>query len=239
MDLLSVVVPVYNSEKYIGRCVESILAQTYSNLEIILVDDGPSDLSGRVCDGYAEKNKNIIAIHQSNEGVTKARLEGARRSKGKYITFVDSDDWIEECFYERMLEDDENYELIISGIYRFYDEKTCRKELSLCSGIYYKDRILNEVIPCMMWDFHKNMWVLDPSLCTKIFRRQLLINELEKIIEVGSHYGDDSMTLYPMMFHIEKLKAVNEAFYYHWQRAKGKFPYYIEDELFLEKLHFV
>ena len=60
MDLLSVVVPVYNSEKYIGRCVESILAQTYSNLEIILVDDGPSDLSGRVCDGYAEKNKNII-----------------------------------------------------------------------------------------------------------------------------------------------------------------------------------
>jgi len=239
MDLLSVVVPVYNSEKYIERCVESILAQTYSNLEIILVDDGSSDLSGRICDGYAKKNKNIIAIHQSNEGITKARLEGARRSKGKYITFVDSDDWIEECFYERMLEDEENYDLIISGIYRFYDEKACRKELSLCSGIYYKDRILNEVIPCMMWDFHKNMWALDPSLCTKIFKRQLLINELEKIIEVGSYYGEDSMALYPMMFHIEKMKAVNEAFYYHRQRAKGKFPYYIEDELFLEKLHFV
>lgn len=239
LDLLSVVVPVYNSEKYIERCIESILAQTYSNLEIILVDDGSTDLSGKICNDYAEKNENILVIHQPNAGVTKARLTGARRSKGKYITFIDSDDWIEDCFYERMLEDNEDYDLVISGIYRFFDEKNCLKELSFRSGIYCKEEIMNEVITCMMWDFHKNMWALDPSLCTKIFKKQILIHELEKTIKVGSHYGDDSMVLYPMMFHIEKLKVVNEAFYYHRQRKKGEFPYYIKDKLFLEKLHLV
>lgn len=239
MELLSVIVPVYNSEKYLNKCVESILSQTYPRIELILVDDGSTDNSGFICDTYAQKYENVVSIHQMNGGITKARLNGVKCAKGKHITFVDSDDWIDTNFYSTMCEDGMEYDLIISGIYRYYDAKTCFKETNYCAGIYDKGRIAKEVIPNMLWDFNKNIWALDPSLCVKIFNKDKLLCELEKVQRVGSLYGEDSMVLFPMMFHVEKMKVVEDAFYYHRQRPKGEFPHYIKDEMFLEKLHSV
>ena len=96
--LLSVVVPVYNVEKYLDRCIKSIINQTYKNLEIILVDDGSVDTSGKICDKYAFKDKRINVIHKENEGLSEARNTGVKLSKGNYITFVDSDDILmKEC----------------------------------------------------------------------------------------------------------------------------------------------
>jgi len=99
-DLISVVVPVYNVEKYLRRCVDSILCQTYSNLEIILVDDGSPDNSGKICDDYKKKDKRIKVIHKENGGLSDARNVGIDACHGKYITFVDSDDWIERDYVE-------------------------------------------------------------------------------------------------------------------------------------------
>lgn len=99
MDKISVIVPVYNVEKYLSRCLDSILAQTYENIEIILVDDGSADNSGIICDEYAKKYDNIKVIHKENGGQSSARNEGLKAATGEYIGFVDSDDWIDKDMY--------------------------------------------------------------------------------------------------------------------------------------------
>lgn len=101
--LISVVVPVYNVEKTIVRCVESILNQTFTNWELILVDDGSIDHSGIICDEYALKDNRVLVFHKENGGVSSARNMGLDKAIGKYITFVDSDDWIEKEFLEKLL----------------------------------------------------------------------------------------------------------------------------------------
>ncbi len=100
--LVSVIVAVYNIEEYLPRCVDSILAQTYRNLEIILVDDGSKDQSGSICDSYAEKDRRIKVIHKKNGGLSDARNAGMNAATGEYIGFVDGDDWIEPDMYRAM-----------------------------------------------------------------------------------------------------------------------------------------
>jgi len=93
---ISIIIPVFNVEKYIGICLESVINQTFRNLEIILVNDGSTDGSGKICDEYAARDSRIRVIHQENKGVSAARNEGLRLSSGKYVGFVDGDDWIDD-----------------------------------------------------------------------------------------------------------------------------------------------
>jgi len=92
--LISIIIPVYNSEVYLARCLTSVLLQDYSQIEIVLVDDGSTDNSGRLCDEYAEKDHRVRVIHQHNQGASIARLNGLNNARGEYVTFVDSDDWV-------------------------------------------------------------------------------------------------------------------------------------------------
>lgn len=101
--LISVIVPVYNVEKYLPRCVDSILAQTYTKLEIILVDDGSPDRCGEICDEYAKKDPRVQVLHQKNSGVSAARNNGIDISNGEYISFIDSDDWIEKDYFQHYI----------------------------------------------------------------------------------------------------------------------------------------
>ena len=99
-ELISIVVPVYNVEKYLGKCLDSILGQTYRNLEIIVVDDGSTDHSGSICDEYGKKDPRVAVIHQDNQGVSAARTSGIGKARGQYVGFVDGDDWIAEGMYQ-------------------------------------------------------------------------------------------------------------------------------------------
>ena len=99
-DLISVIIPVYNVENYIEKCLESIIHQTYTNLQIILIDDGSNDNSGAICDKYKEMDSRIQVVHQFNKGVSNARNMGLSLVRGKYVTFCDADDWIEPDMYE-------------------------------------------------------------------------------------------------------------------------------------------
>ena len=101
-EKISVIVPVYNVENYIQYCLESLVNQTYKNLQIILVDDGSTDSSGYICDKYALKDKRIKVIHKSNGGLSSARNSGMQLADGNYIGFVDSDDFIMPTFYEEL-----------------------------------------------------------------------------------------------------------------------------------------
>ena len=101
--MISVIVPVYNVEKYLRRCVETIQKQTYADLEIILIDDGSTDDSGKICDDFSKGDRRIKVIHKKNEGLSAARNTGMENATGEYITFVDSDDYIDSKMYEKMI----------------------------------------------------------------------------------------------------------------------------------------
>ena len=124
-DLISVIVPVYKVEEYLNRCVDSIINQTYKNLEIILVDDGSPDNCGKICDDYAKHDKRIKVIHKKNGGLSDARNAGLDIAKGKYIGFVDSDDYISENMYEIL------YKELVKN----------KADISICKYIYFKNII--------------------------------------------------------------------------------------------------
>ena len=109
MDLISVVIPVYNVEKYISKTIESVLLQSYINFELILVDDGSLDNSGKICDRYSVKDKRVKVIHKQNGGVSSARNVGIELAAGKYIAFIDGDDFVSECYLETL------YNMLISN----------------------------------------------------------------------------------------------------------------------------
>ena len=121
-DLISVIVPVYNVEKYLDRCVESIVSQTYKNLEIILIDDGSPDNCPQMCDDWAKKDSRIKVIHKENGGVSSARNCGLDEAKGEYISFVDSDDVIHSQFYEIMAKNIGDADIIYCEYKNFTNE---------------------------------------------------------------------------------------------------------------------
>lgn len=127
-DLISVIVPVYNMERYLERCVNSIIQQTYKNLEIILVDDGSTDASPQMCDAYARKDSRIKVIHKTNGGLSDARNAGLAIAMGEYIGYVDSDDWIEPQMYQYMYEAcvQNNAQLAVCRYAKIYQDKTLK-----------------------------------------------------------------------------------------------------------------
>ena len=112
--MISIIVPIYKVEEYLPRCIESILNQTYQDFELILVDDGSPDLSGDICDAYAENDPRIKVIHQDNSGISDARNIGLSRARGEYISFIDSDDWVHPEFLQQLLYTIEKYDADIA-----------------------------------------------------------------------------------------------------------------------------
>lgn len=120
MNKVSIIVPIYNTQKYLPSCLDSIINQTYQNLEIILIDDGSTDGSGKIADDYAKKDKRIKIIHQKNQGQSAARNEGLKLATGDYISFVDADDEVKPDFIEKLLaplREDKNTALTVCGIH--------------------------------------------------------------------------------------------------------------------------
>lgn len=124
--LVSVVVPVYNASTYLVRCLDSLVSQTFKNIQVILVDDGSTDQSGQICDSYASNNSNFEVIHKKNGGLSSARNEGIKYCKGKYITFLDSDDWFSHNYIEICVLELEknNVELLLTPYIREYSKKS-------------------------------------------------------------------------------------------------------------------
>ena len=126
---ISVIVPIYNVEKYLDRCLKSIINQTYKNLEIILIDDGSPDNCGTICDEYAKKDNRIKVVHKDNGGLVKARNTGLDIATGEYISFIDPDDWIELNMYEEMIKiaDETNTDIVRCGYYRDNDKESMER----------------------------------------------------------------------------------------------------------------
>lgn len=129
MQKISIIIPVYNVEKYIKKCLDSVINQTYKNIEIIVIDDGSTDKSSSICDEYAKKDKRIRVIHQENKGLSGARNTGLKYITGDYITFIDSDDYVEkdyvEYLYNLIIEDD--YDISACNFVKIYEKNIDKK----------------------------------------------------------------------------------------------------------------
>ena len=171
-ECVSVVVPVYNVQEYLEKCVDSILAQTYENMEIILVDDGSKDASGRICDTYAGKDNRIRVIHKENGGSNSARLAGARAATSDYICFVDSDDWIEPAMIGEMMEaaEREQADIVASGMYVDEPVRPWVWRNGIQQGVY-KGKSLHRFYSKMIFSSEDTHGIILGMVC-KIYRTQ-------------------------------------------------------------------
>ena len=150
-SLIFVIVPIYNAESYLRQCIDSILKQTYEQLDILFVDDGSTDSSGKICDEYRALDPRVRVIHKRNEGLMKARKTGVNYAKGDYVTFVDADDWIEPNTYLSMLKNNKGCDVIACGIYRYYNPEDIKQELpGYKEGYYHRQSIHVQMLPDMM-----------------------------------------------------------------------------------------
>ena len=193
-ERVSIVVPVYNVQEYLKRCVDSILAQTYENMEIILVDDGSKDSSGQICDSYAEKDNRIRVIHKENGGSNSARLAGVRAAMCEYICFVDSDDWIEPVMIEKMMEaaEREQADIVASGIYVDEPVRPWIWKNGIRQGVY-KGKALHRFYANMIFSAEDTHGIILGMVC-KIYRTQLLLKNLETI-DPRIYYREDAASV--------------------------------------------
>lgn len=237
--LISVIVPVYNMEKYLVECVESIRNQTLKEIEVILVDDGSVDKSGAICDRYTQTDSRVKVIHQENRGLMAARYRGIMESACPYITFVDADDFIERCSYELALESmGRGIDLIVFGIIRYYDARTQKKETGIFNERIYNRQEIEELIyPKMIWDMKTNRFGLDPALWNKVMKRELVMACYRRLAGKNFYYGEDTAITYPMVKRAETIEIRQQPYYYHRQRKRTEIPEYIADKAYFEKLY--
>ena len=206
---ISVIVPVYNVEQYLSRCVESILAQSYQNLEIILVNDGSKDASGKSCDDYAGKDGRITVIHKENGGLSSARNTGLDAATGDYIGFVDSDDWIAPDMYARLLALLEKYDAQLACAGRYdVDADSGKQTLGLCPKA--EECISGEALAGRIFLYDN----CDSSACDKLYRRELL----EGLRYPEGRVCEDMPVTYRIALRAQRAAMCEKPMYYYFHR---------------------
>lgn len=209
-DLVTIIVPIYNVEKYLKRCVDSILNQTYDNLEIILVDDGSPDNCGNICEEYATKDKRVKVIHKKNEGVSEARNIAISKSNGNYITFVDSDDVIAKDYVEYL------HNLVIEF----------SADISLCSFAKFSTNIKKE-------DMNENIEIFssEQALENLFYQKNILTSCWGKLYNKkvfdgltfpkGINVGEDLATIYKTFANSKKIVVSHSIKYFYFYRQSS------------------
>ncbi len=214
--MISVIVPVYNNEDYIGECLKSIRNQTYNNLQIIVVDDGSTDDSGKICDEYAGKDKRIQVIHTNNYGPSHARKEGLRHAKGEYVGFVDGDDYIQPKMYEELLKEMEetNADFVHFGYFEDNDRQL-RPHLKFAEGIYEVTGKQTDFIKkFVLRETCKEYEAMTYSVWSKLFRWELICDAFSKIPDYLK-IGEDLAVICLCILSSTKVVLNKKAFYHY------------------------
>ncbi len=226
MTKVSVIVPVYNVEKYLKKCLDSLIAQTIDNYEIILVDDGSPDNCGMICDEYASKYSNIRVIHQQNQGLSMARNNGIKKAKGKYLAFVDSDDFISKEMLEYLYNNCEknNAEIGICN-YNLIDEDN--NVINLAKE--KQDEILSakETLRRLLY----KKYDIDVISCNKIFKKELF-NDIS--FPKGKLF-EDYQTITKVISKSNKVFKTYKSFYYYLQRSNSINSINLKNKIFNKK----
>lgn len=211
----SIIVPVYNAEQYLDKCIESILTQTYKNFELLLIDDGSTDSSGDICDKYSNTDVRVKVIHKNNAGVSVARNDGMEKAKGTYICFIDSDDWIESNYLERIQAEMETCDILFFGCVWHYEDgltlslcppsSPCRK--NIYRAIY---RLLQNKSDLSYFGYTWN----------KVFRKDIIDMFAIRFVENLSIMEDEVFSL-TYCNHAHSLKVISDPIYHYRWKEQG------------------
>lgn len=209
---VSIIVPVYNTEQYLDRCVLSLVNQTHTNLEILLLDDGSTDNSWAVCQKFADDDKRVIAVHHSNHGVSYTRNCGLDLSTGDYITFVDSDDWVEPNYVEMLLKQacENNTQIAMCG----YCVDTESGESKHWASFDHKLLVAEEVLDPFSMYFHG-------GVCSKLYNCEL-INGYRKIrFDVDIRIGEDRLFWFESVLSAKQISVSSTSLYHYTVNNAG------------------
>ena len=229
---IGVVITIYNIENYIKKCLNSVIGQTYKDLEIILVDDGSSDNSGLICDEYAKQDRRIRVIHKKNQGLVLARMTGIQALDTEFVAFVDGDDWIEPDMYEKMagIVQETGSDMVISGIIFDEEGREIPEQEIIPPGTYDSQEIESTIVPIMMFDKQYGQRSGITSLCTKLFKRSLLLESMETM-DPEITYGEDGAVTFVCIARARVLTIVEDRWYHYIIRNGSMVRQYSMDSL--------
>ena len=223
--MISVIVPVYNVEKYLRKCVESILGQTYTDFELLLVDDGSPDGCPRVCDEYAERDSRVRVIHKPNGGLISARNEGIRAARGSYVCILDGDDWALEgmlqFIHDTVAQSPEPPDMVLFAAHNVYEDHMEETLNNVPEGYYGRKRLEKEIFPYLLTDTRSGLQagVIQAHTWDKAFKRELIAEHYtrEERIRV---FTDVPMT-YECLLHCRSAYICNEPLYMYNKTNEG------------------
>lgn len=215
---ISVIVPVYNTKQYLPACLDSILNQTYRDMELIIVDDGSTDGSLEICMSYRAADARVRVVQQNHGGLVAARKRGVREAQGDYCIFADSDDWVSEKLLETIVPMTENgsVDIVNYNITSVCGNRTTDWMYTIPDGIY-EQRQLADIYPRMMFDFAHGCPGIIQSLCTKLMRKSILQAAIETV-DNRITLGEDAATVYQAMLTAGKIAVTSQCLYYYRDR---------------------
>lgn len=216
-DLISVIVPIYNVEAYLDECIGSICDQTYENTEIILIDDGSTDNSGKIADNWAKKDARCTVYHKKNEGLSAARNDGIKTAQGTYLIFVDSDDLIEKNMIERLYQEviKEQVDIVCCGIKRRCEDNDYIKKYEVSSRIYTFPEYLYEMYSQENGRGDNDMFLPLVVAWNKIYKA-ILFEEIQYPI---GKVCEDNAIIHRIVYKAKNVKWINEPLYIYRERS--------------------
>lgn len=237
--LVSVVIPVYKAESYLARCVGSIQGQTYKNIEIILVEDGSPDNCASICDSFAQNDNRVVVIHKQNEGVSKARNIGIDISNGKYLMFVDSDDWVDKETCENAVRAAEEHraDVVLWSYWREYSKKSLPRQLHMEREVFDENGCAE--LRCRLiapkGTELQNPEQLDSlgSSCAKLYKKQTILSAKARFVDlsiIGT--AEDSLFNIQLFKYVKKAVYIDACLYHYFKENEMSTTSRYKPELF-------
>ena len=233
---ISLIIPAYNAEKYINKCISSVIEQTYRNIDIVIVDDGSKDRTNEICRCWCTKDRRIRYFEQENMGVVSARQVGIDNALGEYVGFVDADDWIEPDMVEHMIEKIKDADMISVGTYYHNGKDTIQWTDYYKEGLYSDSR-LDEVRKTMLYNEDTIINALTSSMWNKLYKRKLIL-DIHRELDSTLSYGEDLALNILFLLRCESIVISHSCFYHYNLRENTATDMGVEEALYrLYKLY--
>ena len=228
-DKISVIVPVYNKKDYLEQCIDSILSQTYSNLELLLIDDESTDGSGDICDRYADRDERVRVFHRKNGGPTAAVMTGLKKAAGDYYVFVDSDDYVSSDMLQKMAECliGIQGEIVCCNHVLEKQKETIQAVAPLTPGIYESERLQQEIKEKLIGNEERT---ISMSRCMKLYEKSVFEGN-EKYYDTQIRMGDDFNLVCPALLNSTRVVMMEKAFYYHYRYVEGSIVHRYDENM--------
>lgn len=217
-ERLSVIISIYNVCDYLDKCINSVINQTYKSLEIILVDDGSTDQSSKICDDYAAIDKRILVCHKANEGLVKSRKTGIELSTARYIAFIDGDDWIEPNMYEKMMQEIENSDVDVVDVGIFAQNPNGKEMVRTQSAQIIHLDINNRNTIMKKWLMGQQKCEVMHYLVTKVYKKEVIKRSYQNVPD-GIDHAEDGLNFMWLLTIAKSISVMSEPYYHYVYRA--------------------